>query len=109
MADLDVACWHYRERPAAIPSVSRQEMLGLERGHAARAGRGDRLTPLLVLDVSGRKYAGHRGLRRARLRDDVALVVGADLTSEERRVRHVADREEQTRGLDAALLVRLEI
>src|SRR5262249_36622889 len=66
--------------------MMRQEVLGLERRHAARAGRCDRLPVLLVLHVAGREHARHRGLGRTGRREHVALVIGLELTAEERGV-----------------------
>src|SRR5665647_557556 len=107
-----------RRRPSDIPgsrpgpgprSVARQIVLGLEGRSAAGAGRRDRLAVLLVLDVARGKHTRDRGLGRARLRDDVALVVQRDLTIEELRVWHVTDREEQTGRGDHPLGIGLEI
>src|SRR5438552_18890354 len=96
-------------RPDAPRSVVAEELLGLERGHAPRAGRRDRLAVLLVLDVAGREHAGHRGLRRAGHGEDVALIVDCDLAGEEAGVGHVADREEQPGGRHRARLQGLEV
>src|SRR4051812_28009022 len=75
--------------------VMREVLLGLQRGHAARARRGDRLAVLLVLDVAGREHPGDRGQRGARCGQDVALLVRGDLAAQEPGVGHVTDREEQ--------------
>src|SRR4051812_43395167 len=72
---------------AAASAVMAEDLLGFERGHAARARRGDRLAVLLVLDIAGREHPRDRGLRRTRRGQDVALVVGGELAAEERRVR----------------------
>src|SRR5262249_29025110 len=72
-------------------------LLRIECGHAAEAGRGDRLTIDLVGDVAGGKHAGHAGHGRAavetRLDLDVA-VAHRQLPVEQRRVRRMADRYE---------------
>src|SRR5690349_11004578 len=60
--------------------------LGLERGRAAGAGGGDRLTVHVVLHVAGRKHTGHRRGGRVGLRDDVAAFVELELTGEQLRV-----------------------
>src|ERR1044071_8557828 len=50
----------YSEAPLRNVSVMRrEEVLGVERGHAAAAGGRDRLTVLLVLDIPGRKHSRH--------------------------------------------------
>ena len=53
----------------------REKTLRVQRGHAARAGGGDRLPVGVVLDVTGGEHAGDVGLRRARPRDQVAGLV----------------------------------
>src|SRR5262245_4760046 len=98
MAPAWTAHTPYRQAPPPYsplgPRASvmrRQEVLGLERGHTAGAGSGNRLTVALVLYVASREHAGDAGHRRARRRDDVALLVGLELAAQERCVRHVAD------------------
>src|SRR4051812_19677913 len=62
-----------RNREVSRRSVVREELLGLERGHAARAGRRDRLAILLVLDIARGEHADHGGLGGAGRGEDVAL------------------------------------
>src|SRR3954470_25013473 len=57
--------------------VMGEELLRLERAHAAHAGGGHGLTKDLVLDVAGREDAGDVGRRRIRRRHDIALAVHA--------------------------------
>ena len=52
-----------------------QELLGVERGHAAGAGGGDRLAVDLVHHIAAGKDAGHGGAGRARLDADIAVIV----------------------------------
>src|SRR5262245_9211160 len=70
-----------------------QITLGIERGHTARAGGGDRLAVDVILHVASRKHAGHARLR-AVLRLDVAVGVQIDLPDEQRGVRCVPDGDE---------------
>ena len=82
----------------AWPSLLGEEALGVERGHAAGPGRGDRLPVDVVLHVAGGEHARDVRLGRARLRDEVARLVVVELVEEEPRVRIVADRDEEAVG-----------
>ena len=62
-----------------------EEALGVERGHAAGAGCGDRLPVGVILNVAGCEEAGDVGGGRAWGRDEVALGVVVELVEEERR------------------------
>src|SRR5262245_5585870 len=83
--------------------------LGLHGGHAARAGRGDRLAEDVVLHVAGGEHPVDGRLRGAALGDDVAAVVEVELPLEEVRVGVVADRDEQAVDLEARLLPGLRV
>ena len=56
-----------------------QVALGVERAHAAGAGGGDCLAVGVVDDVADGEDPGQVGPGRARLGDDVAVLVGVDL------------------------------
>src|SRR5918994_1491268 len=88
------------ERVVQVSLFGRQEALGVERAHAAGPGRGDGLAVRVILDVADREHAGDVRLRRARLRDQITGVVVLELVQEQRRVRVVADRDEQSVGRD---------
>ena len=83
------------QRRARVAFELRQVALGVERAHAARAGRRDGLPVDVILDVADREHAGDVRLGRARLRDQVAVLVVVELVDEELRVRLVADRDEE--------------
>ena len=85
------------ERAVRCPSSRGEEALGVERAHAARPGRGDRLPVDVILHVADGEDARDVRLGRARLRDQVARLVVVELVEEELRVRVVADRDEQAR------------
>lgn len=55
------------------------EVLRLQRCHAARPGRSDGLPPLLVLHVAGSKHARNAGRGLAGRRLDVAVLVKREL------------------------------
>ncbi len=61
-----------------------EEALGVERGHRARAGGGDRLAVRVILHVARGEDARDVRSRRARLRDEVALLVVVEPVEEER-------------------------
>src|SRR5882672_5093802 len=86
-----------------------QVALGLERGHAARGGRGYGLTVDMVLGVAGSEDARHRGLGRAR--DDLDVLVGQelDLAAEDLRVRLMPDRDEEAVDRTLVERARLEV
>src|SRR5262247_2893130 len=69
--------------------------LGLERGHAAAAGRRHRLSKREVLDVARREDARYAGLRAPRLDLDVAVRQQLDLAAEDLRVGLMTDRDEE--------------
>src|SRR5690606_28984931 len=91
-----------------------QEPLGVECGHAAEAGRGDRLTVDLVGDVAGGEHALDRGFggTAGQARADVEVaVVHRQLAFEQRGVGRMADRDEEAVHVDlagAAVLHRLQ-
>src|SRR6185369_8991450 len=68
-------------------------VFGVERGHAAGAGGGDRLAVDVILDVAAGEDARDVGLR-AVVRDDVTVAIELELTLEQRRVRRVPDGDE---------------
>src|SRR3954447_15124822 len=68
--------------------------LGVDRGGAAGAGRGDGLPVGVVDQVTAGEHAGDRGVRAGRIDPHVALVVGLDLTADQLRARVVTDRDE---------------
>ena len=70
-----------------------QVAFGVDGSHAARACRSHGLTVYVVLHVAGCKDAGHARVR-AIVRHDVTVRVELELTSEERRIRRVADGDE---------------
>ena len=77
-------------------SVERREVaLGVQRGGAAGAGRGDRLAVGVVDDVAGGEDTGDVGPGAGRVDLEVALVVQVEQALEELGARVVADRDEQ--------------
>ena len=68
-------------------------VLRVDGGHAARSGRGDRLPVDVVLHVAAGEHARDRRLRSV-VRDQVAVHVRLELPREQRRVRRVADGDE---------------
>src|SRR5512145_1884450 len=80
-----------------------QKALGVERGHAARAGRGHGLAIDRIGDVAGGEDAvDARGSRKAALpgtRDDIAAF-HLELALEDARVRRVTDRNEHALHVD---------
>ena len=86
-----------------------QVALGVEGAHTARAGGGDGLPVDVILHVADREHAGDVRLGRARLRDQVAVLVVVELVDEELRVRLVADRDEEALRLDLARLAGLDV
>ncbi len=67
-------CVHGREssRPASSCDRPDEEALGIDRGHAARAGGGDRLPIDVILHVAGGEHTRHVRARAA-VRHDVAV------------------------------------
>ena len=72
-----------------------EEALRVERGRAARAGRGDRLAIDVILDVAGREDAGDVRLRRLSPGEQVAVLVVVERVEEEGSSWIVADRDEE--------------
>src|SRR3712207_5554636 len=60
-----------------------EELLGVERGHAAGAGGGDRLAVDLVHDVATGEHARDAGPRAAHLDLDIAVPVEDELVPEQ--------------------------
>src|SRR5688500_20411059 len=89
-----------------------QKAFCVERGHATRARRRDRLPINRIGDIAGREYTFDVGSRRkaslARTRDDVAAI-HLELTLEDARVRRVADRDEYALHVDFALRAVLRL
>src|SRR5689334_14394315 len=73
--------------------------LGVDRGHAPGTRGRDGLPVDVVLHVAGGEHTGHAGAR-ARRGDDVAVLVEFELPLEERRVRRVANRDENPVDLE---------
>src|SRR5580692_1217102 len=78
--------------------------LGVDGGHATRPGRRDGLTVVVVLDVAAGEDAVDAGAGGAVERLDVAVVGQFELALEERRVRFVADGDEEAGGIELRLL-----
>src|SRR3954453_14945778 len=76
--------------------VGFQPTLAVDRRHAARARRRDRLPVGVVLDVTAGEPAVDVRPRRSRLRHQVALVVHVEHALEQVGVRAVADGDEHT-------------
>src|SRR5262249_33098975 len=72
----------------------RQIALGLERGHTALPGGGDRLAVDVVGNVAGGEHAGDGGRGRMRRNLDVAGGLHAYLAGEKLGCRRVSDRDE---------------
>src|SRR5688500_370667 len=85
-----------------------QIALGIECGHAAGAGAGDRLAIVVVGHVPSGEYSRNAGVRSEQSRVlDIALIVELDLPLEEVCVRRVADRQEQATGVQILGSARL--
>ena len=82
-----------------------QVMLGVDRRHAARPGRGHGLPVDVILNVARRKHSGHVRVA-AVMGDDVAVGVELDLPFEQRRVRRVANGDEHAVERDLARACR---
>src|SRR5438094_8434844 len=82
------------QRRARMPFLGGEEALRVERGHTTGAGGGDRLPIGVILHVAGGEDAGHIGLGRAGLRDEIAGFVVVELVDEQLGVRVVADSDE---------------
>src|SRR5258706_2386968 len=85
------------------------ELLRLQRGHAAHAGRRDRLAEHLVGDVARGEHAGDVGRRRIRGLLDVALGAHVELALEQLGRRRVADRDEHAVDRQLAQRPALEV
>src|SRR5215472_8349558 len=75
-------------------ALQSEEAFGLERGHAALPGGGDRLAIDVVGDVAGGKHAGYRGCGRERRGLDVARGLHVQLSHEQLGGGRVADSDE---------------
>src|SRR5688500_17342107 len=99
-------CFVFQAVPAPAPaSALVEELLGVERSHAAEAGRGHRLPVDLVGDVSRGVHAGHAGRGGAAFEpgaDRDVAVLHLELALEDRGVRRVADRDEGAGDRDLA-------
>ena len=89
-----------RRTPAASARCSvwlicLEPALGVDGGHAARAGGGDRLAVGVVLHVAAGEDAVDVGVRRAGLGDEVAVVVHVEHALEQVGVGPMADGDEQ--------------
>ena len=72
-----------RQRGAGMAFERGEVPLGVERAHTARAGGRDRLAVDVILHVADGEHAGDVRLGRARLRDQVAVLVVVELVEEE--------------------------
>ena len=86
-----------------------EEALGVERRHAARARRSDRLPVELVHHVAAGEHAGHAGVRRPRRHLDIVIGVEFEVPGEQFGRRMMADRNEATVNVDPADLARLGV
>ena len=86
--------------------LRREIFLGVERGHAAGAGGGDRLAVDFVHHVAAGEHALDAGPRRARLDPDIAVAIEVELALEQLGRRLVADGDERAFDLDPADLAR---
>ena len=78
-----------------------EELLGVERGHAAGAGRGDRLAVDLVHHVAAGEDAGHAGPGACPASTaDIAVGVEVEMALEQLGRRAVADRDERALGVE---------
>ena len=83
--------------------VGGQPAFGVERRHAAAAGRGDRLAIIIVGHVAGGKHALDAGVGAERDGPlDVFLVGQLQLAFEKGRVGRVADGQEHARRVELA-------
>src|SRR4029079_8979867 len=71
-----------------------EEALGFERGHAAHAGGGHRLTEDLIFDVASRKHARNAGRGRIGSGLYIAFRIHDQLALEDLRRRRVPDSNE---------------
>src|ERR1700691_732672 len=98
--------------PGAAPRrrlLRGEELLGLQRRHAAHAGGGHRLAQDLVLDVAGGEHAGNVGGGRIRLSDEIALFIHLQLALEQAGDRIVADGDEHAVATQRARLAAADI
>lgn len=101
---------HLLSRDALVLGLLlRDKPLRLERSHAARSGRGDSLSVLLVLDISSSEDTLDARLRGAGHGLDVAVNVELDLRLDERRGGLVADGVEETVDVEVGRLLRLYV
>src|SRR4051812_25015591 len=80
----------------------RKEALGVESGHAAGAGGGDRLAVDLVHDVAAGEDSGHAGIGGSGFDLDIAVRIELQLAAEQFGRRRVADGDEAAFRLDPA-------
>src|SRR5437764_15297166 len=73
-----------------------QPALGVDGGHAAHPGGGDRLTIDGIRNVPGGEDAGDIRVRGPRLGDQVASLIHIELAGKEAAVRLVADGDEES-------------
>ncbi len=85
-----------------------EKFLGIERGHAARTGRGDRLAVMVILHIAGGEYARNIGLA-AVMRDQVAVFVHVQLAAKHLGIRLVADGDKDAFDGQRRNLVGLRI
>src|SRR3546814_3170480 len=89
----------WRARARGSP-VAVKKALGIERGHAAKPGRRDRLTIDLIGDVARGEYAGDAGLRRVAIQpgaDHQITVLHLQLALEQLGIGAVADGDKEDR------------
>src|SRR5690606_28590309 len=94
-----------RSRTIRGSALEVEELLRIQRRHAAEAGRSDRLAVDLVGDVAGREHPRHRGLGRTALQPGADLDVPAvhlQLALEQRGVGRMADGHEEAVDRDVA-------
>ena len=89
--------------------LGRQPLLGLERGHAAGAGRRHGLAEDLVLHVARRVDALDVGRRRIGPGQQIALAVHGELALEQLGVGRMADGDEHAVGRQRALGAGLDV
>ena len=85
-----------------------EELFRVQRGHAARTGRGDRLAITVILHVPGNEDSGN--LRQAAVRrDEIAVRIHIEFRLEDLAVRIMADRDEHSLNRDFARLADVGI
>src|SRR2546426_6847629 len=90
--------WIFRK--FSMVPLLRQPAFGVEGGHAAGAGGGDRLLVVTVGDVAGGEYSLHARVRSlGLLPKDVTAAIELHLAGEEIGVGRVADGQEHAADL----------